>query len=181
MKEVIPNSEYIGRGNFVAKQGSNKWVERYDYFETEVTIDGEPWTVSFDVEVQHDANNYRTHRVIKEISLMQSNHVADRRPVRPAWNDTSSLSDESVSQEPKEVKSEAVEGEALFSVTETSVLQSSVKSTAPVTATDTARKSTGWSALKDNRIAKAMLQKPEEVVASIGDAVNIRYGMGVKM
>lgn len=44
----------------------------------------------------------------------------------------------------------------------------------PAAIQDAARKSTGWNNLKGNRIVDAMLNKPEEAVASIGDAANIR-------
>ena len=63
---------------------------RYDYFETKATIDGKPYVVAFDVEVYSDTNNYRTHKVLNEISLTQTSG-AEADPVSAAANAEPSL------------------------------------------------------------------------------------------
>lgn len=75
LEEVIANSEFVGSGNFV-KEGSNKNVIRYDYFETDANINGTDYVVTFDVEVVPGRNNYRTHKVINEINLTQASDNA---------------------------------------------------------------------------------------------------------
>lgn len=70
IEDIVSNAEYVGSGKYVKHSTKQKNVTRYDYFETDVTINGEPYLVTFDVEVVPGKNNYRTHKIINEISLM---------------------------------------------------------------------------------------------------------------
>ena len=85
IENVIGNSNYVGSGNYVAHGSRNNAakVTRYDYFETPVTINGNNYIVSYDVEVYPDRNNYRTHKVINEMSLTEAQ---DTGPVPAATN-----------------------------------------------------------------------------------------------
>lgn len=70
---IVGNSNYVGSGNYVQHGSKNKSdVVRYDYFETPATINGKNYIVAFDVEVHPDTNNYRTHKVINEMSLTEA-------------------------------------------------------------------------------------------------------------
>ncbi|MBQ7858741.1 MAG: hypothetical protein IJ347_01215, partial [Faecalibacterium sp.] len=122
IQNVVENSEYLGSGNFIAKEGSRKVAERYDYFETSVVIDGVPYTVAFDVEVQPGTNNYRTHRVINDISLNVSNQRADTSPAQAAWFEHSSLSKPTVTQPEPTVNPNSVDASTV-----NTVLQSAAK------------------------------------------------------
>ena len=48
---IIENAAYVGSGDYVLHGTKNQNVTRYDYFETEVNINGKPCVVAFDVEV----------------------------------------------------------------------------------------------------------------------------------
>ncbi len=74
--DVIENGEYVGSGKYVQKGGKQKDTIRFDYFETPVVIDGQAYTVTFDVEVFPSTNNYRTHKVINEMDIV-SNSLTD--------------------------------------------------------------------------------------------------------
>lgn len=87
---IIENAEYVGSGDYIQHGARNKNVTRYDYFETKATIDGKPYVVAFDVEVYPDTNNYRTHKVLNEISLTAIPD-ADTGPVPAATDIESSL------------------------------------------------------------------------------------------
>ena len=70
LDEVVSNGEYIGSGEYAPKNEKKiKNTTRFDYFETGANINGKPYIVSFDVEVMPGHNNYRTHKIINEISL----------------------------------------------------------------------------------------------------------------
>lgn len=73
LNDVVKKATFVGSGTYI-KEGKNKNqnVSRYDYFETDVEIDGKPYVVAFDVEVFRDSNNYRTHKVINEMNLTGS-------------------------------------------------------------------------------------------------------------
>lgn len=73
LNDVVKKATFVGSGTYI-KEGKNKNqnVSRYDYFETDVEIDGKPFVVAFDVEVFRDSNNYRTHKVINEMNLTGS-------------------------------------------------------------------------------------------------------------
>lgn len=75
LNDVVKKATFVGSGSY-NKGNENKKVNtlRYDYFETDVTIDGKPYVVSFDVEVLRNSNNYRTHKVINEMNLTESGH-----------------------------------------------------------------------------------------------------------
>lgn len=73
IENIVGNSNYVGSGNYVQHGSKNKSdVVRYDYFETPATINGKNYIVAFDVEVHPDTNNYRTHKVINEMSLTEA-------------------------------------------------------------------------------------------------------------
>lgn len=73
IQNIVGNSNYVGSGNYVQHGSKNKSdVVRYDYFETPATINGKNYIVAFDVEVHPDTNNYRTHKVINEMSLTEA-------------------------------------------------------------------------------------------------------------
>lgn len=65
LPDVVRNGEYVGSGEYVPHSGKGTVAVRYDYFETPVEINGQPYIARFDVEVVPGANNYRTHQVIK--------------------------------------------------------------------------------------------------------------------
>ena len=69
IENVVRNAEYVGSGEYTAHGAKTKPVTRYDYFETQANIGGQEYTVSFDVEVYPERNNYRTHRVINNLNL----------------------------------------------------------------------------------------------------------------
>lgn len=75
LNDVVNSATFVGSGSY-NKGNENKKDNtlRYDYFETDVTIDGKPYVVAFDVEVLRDSNNYRTHKVINEMNLTESGH-----------------------------------------------------------------------------------------------------------
>lgn len=64
LRSVIKNATYVGSG---VHEGDGI---RYDYFETDITINGKPYVAAFDVEVLPGTNNYRTHKIVN-MELMQ--------------------------------------------------------------------------------------------------------------
>ncbi len=65
LESIIRNGEYVGSGDAVTKNGSpKKNIVRYDYFESDVTIGGQPYLVKWEVEIVPGANNYKTHRLV---------------------------------------------------------------------------------------------------------------------
>lgn len=69
IENIVKNAQYLGSGEYIAHGAKTKPAIRYDYFEAQATIGGNEYTVSFDVEVYPDRNNYRTHRVINNLEL----------------------------------------------------------------------------------------------------------------
>lgn len=65
LTEIVQNGEYVGSGEYVPHGAKTKKTVRYDYFETPVEISGKQYIASFDVEVEPNVNNYRTHKLIK--------------------------------------------------------------------------------------------------------------------
>ena len=65
LPEVVRAGEYVGSGEYVQHSGKRKLTVRFDYFETETNIAGQPYVVSFDAEVFPNQNNYRTHKINK--------------------------------------------------------------------------------------------------------------------
>ena len=63
LSPVVQNAEYVGSGDYSSRKGKSDGI-RYDYFETEVTINGKAYIAKFDVEVLPDINNYRTHQIV---------------------------------------------------------------------------------------------------------------------
>ena len=97
LDEVVQNGVFVGSGNYVVKDGKQKNTDRFDYFETDVNINGTPYVVSYDVEVGGGHNNYRTHKVIQNIDLtpLSGGEVA---PVAAAQDNALGLSDTMISQ-----------------------------------------------------------------------------------
>ena len=69
LDSIVENSKYVGSSKYEQKGIKKKNTIRFDYFETETEINGNPYIVAFDVEVFPNQNNYRTHKVINEINL----------------------------------------------------------------------------------------------------------------
>ena len=65
LTEIVQNGEYVGSGEYIPHGAKTKKTVRYDYFETPVEINGKQYIASFDVEVEPNVNNYRTHKLIK--------------------------------------------------------------------------------------------------------------------
>lgn len=65
LTEIVQNGEYVGSGEYVPHGAKTKKTVRYDYFETPVEINSKQYIASFDVEVEPNVNNYRTHKLIK--------------------------------------------------------------------------------------------------------------------
>lgn len=65
LTEIVQNGNYVGSGEYVPHGDKKKLTVRFDYFETPVTIDGNQYIASFDVEVFPNTNNYRTHKLNK--------------------------------------------------------------------------------------------------------------------
>ena len=66
--QIIQNGRYVGSG----ETGGGKatyYIQRYDYFETQLSLDGRPYVAAFDVEVRHDNNRMRTYRVLRNMNL----------------------------------------------------------------------------------------------------------------
>ncbi|MCB6992447.1 hypothetical protein LI177_02980 [bacterium 210820-DFI.6.37] len=80
--EIIEEAEYVGSGKYIPHGQKKKLTERFDYFETQMRIGDNNYTVSFDVEVFPNTNNYRTHKIIK-IDLISTPN-ADVGPVPTA-------------------------------------------------------------------------------------------------
>ena len=71
MNDIITNANYIDSAEYVQHGNKAKNVTRYDYFEIPAQINNKNYIVSFDVEVMPGTNNYRIHKVIKEINLTE--------------------------------------------------------------------------------------------------------------
>lgn len=69
LDDAIRGAEYVGSGEYNKNKPKAQNVIRYDYFENQIEIGGEPYLMTFDVEVYHGTNNMRTYRTIKEIDL----------------------------------------------------------------------------------------------------------------
>lgn len=65
LPDVVKQGEYVGSGEFEQHSSKKKQTVRYDYFETPVIINGKTYIAAFDVEVEPNVNNYRTHRLIE--------------------------------------------------------------------------------------------------------------------
>ncbi|WP_318646873.1 LPD3 domain-containing protein [Oscillibacter hominis] len=65
LPEVVRGGEYVGSGRYVQHGSKQKKTVRYDYFEAPVTINGRSYIATFDVEVEPNVNNYRTHKLIE--------------------------------------------------------------------------------------------------------------------
>ncbi len=93
--KVISDANYVGSGKYVPHGAKEKPTVRFDYFETDVKINGENYVASFDVEVFPNVNNYRTHQVTK-IELTKA-PAADVGPEPTATRAMTAPSDNSIS------------------------------------------------------------------------------------
>lgn len=93
--KVISDANYVGSGKYVPHGAKEKPTVRFDYFETDVKINGENYVATFDVEVFPNVNNYRTHQVTK-IELTKT-PAADVGPEPTATRAMTALSDNSIS------------------------------------------------------------------------------------
>lgn len=93
---IVSTAEYVGSGNYNKNKTKAESVKRYDYFEKTLVIDGKPYVATFDVEVYTDRNNFRTYRVIDEMSLTPSTEAAGPQPTSP--DGASSFTNNSISQ-----------------------------------------------------------------------------------
>lgn len=108
LREVIKTSNFVGSGDFIKtseRKENNPYAIRYDYFEKDVKAGKEDYTVTFDVEVYKDRNNFRTYKVMKEINL-SSNSYADSAPIADAPG-TNSGSKRIIGEDEKDVKKDS--------------------------------------------------------------------------
>lgn len=92
IEDVIEQGKYVGSGQYIQKNNKQKQTIRFDYFESDVTINGSPYVVAFDVEIFPFENQYRTHKVyeIKNIDLIDISRP-DTGPVPAVRRNASSL------------------------------------------------------------------------------------------
>lgn len=63
--DALKNADYVGSGAYVPHGSKTKNTVRFDYFESDVKINGEDYIARIDVEAFPDVNNYKTHNVEK--------------------------------------------------------------------------------------------------------------------
>lgn len=66
--EIVQNGRYVGSGQTGGGK-SSYYIQRYDYFETQLMLGGQPYVAAFDVEVRSDQNRMRTYRVLRNMNL----------------------------------------------------------------------------------------------------------------
>lgn len=66
--QIVQNGKYVGSGQTGGGK-SSFYIQRYDYFETQLMLDGQPYVAAFDVEVRRDQNRMRTYRVLRNMNL----------------------------------------------------------------------------------------------------------------
>ena len=66
--EIVQNGRYVGSGQTGGGK-SSYYIQRYDYFETQLMLDGQPYVAAFDVEVRSDQNRMRTYRAVNSMEL----------------------------------------------------------------------------------------------------------------
>lgn len=109
LPDIVKNGEYVGSGQYVRHGSKDTQAIRYDYFETDVYINGKPYIAKFDVEVVPGANNYRTHQVIKmdltpaEASLVGPSPTASSEVSSPVEGTRPLNSDSTISQDAENV------------------------------------------------------------------------------
>lgn len=81
--QAVATARYAGSGEYNKQKTKAESVQRYDYFEKSLMINGQPFVMTFDVEVYKDTNNFRTYRVIKEMSLTPSTAAVGPQPTAP--------------------------------------------------------------------------------------------------
>ncbi len=67
---VLSQAEYIGSKR---QSNSNSGVTGYDYFKSQINLNGEDFTVTFEVEVTSDSDSGRKNRVINKIDIENVN------------------------------------------------------------------------------------------------------------
>lgn len=97
LDQLVATAEYVGSGNYNKNRSKAGNVVRYDYFEKPLTINGQPYVATFDVEVHQDRNNFRTYRVINEIDLTQEDAMHQSLP-GSGFQPKSGLSNNSIAQ-----------------------------------------------------------------------------------
>ena len=70
LDEAIQTAQYVGSGSYGKDKAKAAKVIRYDYFEKPLRIQGQDYTMAFDVEVYKGTNNFRTYKVINKIDLI---------------------------------------------------------------------------------------------------------------
>ncbi len=110
LDDIIESGIYVGSGKYIPSSGKMKHTIRFDYFETQVTIGGNNYLVTFDVEVYPGKNNYRTHRVIKEMDLvpLSPGEVGTHQPQDLTGTDPSKIT---IPQDGESVKGELLQVE----------------------------------------------------------------------
>ena len=112
LDQLVATAEYVGSGNYNKNRSKAGNVVRYDYFEKPLTINGQPYVATFDVEVHQDRNNFRTYRVINEIDLTQEDAMHQSLP-GSGFQPKSGLSDNSIAQNSREGNPAQTDSQAL--------------------------------------------------------------------
>lgn len=112
LDQLVATAEYVGSGNYNKNRSKAGNVVRYDYFEKPLTINGQPYVATFDVEVHQDRNNFRTYRVINEIDLTQEDAMHQSLS-GSGFQPKSGLSDNSIAQNSREGNPAQADSQAL--------------------------------------------------------------------
>lgn len=112
LDQLVATAEYVGSGNYNKNRSKAGNVVRYDYFEKPLTINGQPYVATFDVEVHQDRNNFRTYRVINEIDLTQEDAMHQSLP-GSGFQPKSGLSNNSIAQNSREGNPAQTDSQAL--------------------------------------------------------------------
>lgn len=99
--DALKNADYVGSGSYVPHGSKTKNTVRFDYFESDVRINGEDYIARIDVEAFPNINNYKTHNVEK-IELIPKS-AADVGP-QPTAVDLESTLNQSISNSQNNVK-----------------------------------------------------------------------------
>lgn len=63
--DAIKTADYVGSGSYIPHGSKAKDTVRFDYFESDVKINGEDYIARIDVEAFPNVNNYKTHNIEK--------------------------------------------------------------------------------------------------------------------
>lgn len=91
--DAMRNADYVGSGSYVPHGSKKKGTVRFDYFESDVKINGKDYVARIDVEAFPDVNNYKTHN-IEKIELVPKS-AADVGP-QPTATDMKSALNQSI-------------------------------------------------------------------------------------